>query len=133
MIYCLDTDIIIEYFRGNKSVEKRIEDLTENDSVGLTWLTFYEFFKGIFVSGKFSEEKFLQGLVKTSLILESSYEASRMGGEIYADLRKRGKLINDADIIIASIVKSYQGVLVTNNEEHFSRVKGLKIDNWLRS
>ena len=41
MIYCLDTDIIIEYFRGNESIKKKIEDLTENDSVGLSWLSFY--------------------------------------------------------------------------------------------
>ena len=45
MIYCLDTDIIIEYFRGNESIKKRIEDLTENDSIGLSWLTFYSLSK----------------------------------------------------------------------------------------
>ena len=133
MIYCLDTDIIIEYFRGNESIRKKIEDLTPKDSVGLTWLSLYEFFKGIFVSGKLNEERLLQELAKTSLILESSYEASRIGGEIYADLRHKGKLINDADIIIASIVKSYHAILVTNNEEHFSRVNGLRIENWLKA
>jgi len=65
--------------------------------------------------------------------LEASYEAARLGGEIYAALKKQGKLINDADILIASIVMANNAVLVTNNEEHFSRVKGLKIENWLKS
>lgn len=68
----------------------------------------------------------------SNLILNPSYEAARMGGEIYATLRREGKLINDADILIASIVKAHDAVLVTNNEEHFSRIEGLKIDNWLR-
>jgi len=132
LIYCLDTDILIEYFRGNELIERKVESLKEEDGIGLTWLTFYEFFKGIFVSGKLDEERFLKGLVKTCIILEESYEAARIGGEIYANLKKRGKLINDADILIASIVRVRNGVLVTNNEEHFSRIEGLQIENWLK-
>lgn len=64
--------------------------------------------------------------------MEASYEAARLGGEIYATLKKQGKLINEADILIASIVKANNAVLVTNDEEHFSRVKELKIENWLK-
>ena len=132
MIYCLDTDILIEYFRGNEAISIKIQNLTGEDSLGLIWLTFYEFFKGIFVSGKLGEETFLQELAKTCITLEPSYEAARIGGEIYAGLRKEGKLINDADILIASIVKAHDAVLVTNNEDHFSRIEGLKIENWLK-
>ena len=132
MIYCLDTDILIEHFRGNEAIKGKIESLTAEDSLGLVWLTFYEFFKGIFVSGKLGEEKFLQELVETCFILEPSYETAKIGGEIYAGLKKAGRLINDADILIASVVKAHDAVLVTNNEDHFSRIEGLKIQNWLR-
>lgn len=132
MIYCLDTDILIEYFRGSQSIKRRIENLADEDRVGLIWLTFYEFFKGIFVSGKLDEEKFLQNMAETCIILETSFEAARIGGQIYAALKKQGKLINDADIMIASIVKAHDSVLITNNEEHFSRIQGLQIENWLR-
>jgi tRNA(fMet)-specific endonuclease VapC len=131
LIYCLDTDILIEYFRGNEAIKKKVESLTGKDNLGLIWLTFYEFFKGIFVSGRLDEEKFLQELNETCLILNPSYEAAKIGGEIYAALRKEGRLINDADILVASIVKAHDAVLVTNNEDHFSRIKGLKIENWL--
>ncbi|MEW6374231.1 MAG: PIN domain-containing protein [Thermodesulfobacteriota bacterium] len=133
MIYCLDTDILIEYFRGNRTIRRRIENLTGEDRIGLIWLTVYEFFKGIFISEKPDEEKFLRELVRTCLILEASYEAAKIGGRIYATLKKKGKLINDADILIASIAKAHDAVLVTNNEEHFARVDGLKIENWLKS
>jgi tRNA(fMet)-specific endonuclease VapC len=131
LIYCLDTDILIEYFRGSEPIKRKIENLKEEDSVGLTWLTFYEFFKGIFLSGKLNEEQFLQGLVKACIILEESYDAAKIGGEIYADLKKKGELINDADILIAGIVKAHNAILVTNNVKHFSRVQGLQIENWL--
>ena len=65
MIYCLDTDILIEYFRGNDAVRKKIESLTVEDTIGFTWITIYEFFKGIFASGKLEEEKSLKGFAET--------------------------------------------------------------------
>jgi len=132
LIYCLDTDIIIEYFRGNEAVKNKIATLAENDSLGLTWITVYEFFKGICASGKYNEEDFLERIVNASIMLEASYESSRTGGEIYASLKKSGNLINDADILIASIVKEHGAVLITNNEDHFKRIDGLEIENWLK-
>ena len=132
MIYCLDTDIIIEYFRGNDAVKNKIENIGENDSIGLTWLSVYEFFKGICVSGKFEEEDFLIRMVNSAIMMEETYESSKMGGEIYASLKKSGNLLNDADILIASIVKEHGAVLITNNEDHFNRIAGLKIENWLK-
>lgn len=133
MIYCLDTDIMIEYFRGNEAIRTRIENLGEDDSVGLTLLSVYEFFKGIFASGKLQEESFLKTMVDSAFIMYETYESSRIGGEIYAALKKSGRLINDADILIASIVKHHDAILVTNNEGHFNRVDGLKIENWLEN
>jgi predicted nucleic acid-binding protein len=92
LIYCLDTDILIEYFRGNEAIRRKVESLTGKDSVGLIWLTLYEFFKGIFISGRLGEEKFLQELNETCLILDPSYEAAKIGGEIHARLRKEAGL-----------------------------------------
>lgn len=132
MIYCLDTDILIEYFRGNEAIKERVENLSENDAIGLTWLSVYEFFKGIFISGKFDEEKFLQNLIDSAVVMEETYKSAKIAGEIYAGLKREGNLINDADILIASIVKDYDAILVTNNEEHFKRAKGLKVENWLK-
>lgn len=131
MIYCLDTDILIEYFRGNEKIAAKISSLEEQDGIALTWLSFYEFFKGIYISQKLSEEAFLKNLLSSCLVLESTFESSRIGGEIYAALKREGKLINDADILIASIVKANRATLVTNNTSHFSRVSGLLVMNWL--
>ena len=52
--------------------------------------------------------------------------------EIYADLWKRGELISDADILIASSALVHGLGVVTNNEDHFSRIKDLRLQNWLK-
>ncbi|OQB97580.1 MAG: tRNA(fMet)-specific endonuclease VapC [Spirochaetes bacterium ADurb.Bin110] len=53
---------------------------------------------------------------------------------VYADLRekmeKTGRLIGPNDLLIASIVKFHGGILVTNNEQKFRQIEGLRIENW---
>jgi tRNA(fMet)-specific endonuclease VapC len=51
--------------------------------------------------------------------------------EIYAELHRRGALIGDADILIAATAQVHDLVVATNNEEHFRRVSGLRVENWL--
>lgn len=53
---------------------------------------------------------------------------------VYAEIRfvleKKGTLIGPNDLLIASIVKFNEGILVTKNVKEFSRVKNLKIEDW---
>ena len=51
--------------------------------------------------------------------------------DIYADLHQRGKLIGDADILIAASAVAHDYTLVTNNKSHYQRIMGLTIENWL--
>ena len=52
--------------------------------------------------------------------------------QIYADLCKKGKIIEDADILIGACAISNNAIIVTNNEEHLGRIEGLKIENWTK-
>ena len=61
---------------------------------------------------------------------EFSMKAVKEYGNIRKDLEKQGKVIGPNDLIIAAIVKSEGGTLVTHNINEFSRVKGLKIEDW---
>jgi len=51
-------------------------------------------------------------------------------GDIKADLRRQGALLEDSDLFIAATALSLEVTLVTNNNEHFRRVPGLKLENW---
>jgi tRNA(fMet)-specific endonuclease VapC len=88
--------------------------------------------------GAFCSEKQVQNLAKIAKLRELIYvlpleeEVSKYFGKIKADLRKQGKLIEDMDIFIAAIARTNDLVLVTDNERHFFRVEGLKLENWLK-
>ena len=50
---------------------------------------------------------------------------------LQAELLKIGKPISGNDAMIAAHALSIGCILVTNNRKHFSRVPGLKIENWI--
>ncbi|MEK7334438.1 MAG: VapC toxin family PIN domain ribonuclease, partial [Candidatus Binatota bacterium] len=62
--------------------------------------------------------------IQTSRDLASHY------GRIKASLERAGQTLDDADFFIASIVLVSNGILVTNNDSHFSRIPGLQLENW---
>jgi len=53
---------------------------------------------------------------------------------IYAELRyyteKKGMPVGPNDLLIASIVKSENGTLVTKNTREFAVIDGLKLTEW---
>ena len=48
------------------------------------------------------------------------------------DILSAGELIGDADILIAASALVNGLAVVTNNEDHFKRIPGLQIENWLK-
>lgn len=47
-------------------------------------------------------------------------------------LRAKGLLIEDLDLFIGSMVVATGYTLVTQNVKHFSRIEGIKIENWVK-
>jgi tRNA(fMet)-specific endonuclease VapC len=58
-------------------------------------------------------------------------EIINIAAGIYADLRKNGKTVGDADILIAAIVINNKGILISNNIKHYEDIKQLELNNWL--
>jgi len=73
-------------------------------------------------------DAFVDGIV----VLGFDPEAARIFGDIKADLRRAGTLIEDLDLIIAATALARDLTLVTNNTDHFGRIPGLNLENWAR-
>jgi tRNA(fMet)-specific endonuclease VapC len=54
-------------------------------------------------------------------------------GSIRAQLESNGTPIGGNDLIIAAQALSQDFTLVTDNDKEFSRIDGLRIENWLRA
>lgn len=58
--------------------------------------------------------------------------AGEIYGELRAGLEKKGQIIGNNDLWIAAHAVAQGLTLVTNNVKEFRRVRGLKIQNWVR-
>jgi tRNA(fMet)-specific endonuclease VapC len=57
--------------------------------------------------------------------------ADRIYGELRADLERSGRPIGPNDLLIAAHALALGCTLVTDNEREFSRVKPLRVENWI--
>jgi tRNA(fMet)-specific endonuclease VapC len=51
-------------------------------------------------------------------------------GDLKANLRRRGKLIEDLDLLIGATARTLNLTLVTNNLGHFRRIAGIRLERW---
>lgn len=63
-------------------------------------------------------------------VLDLKKDSSSRAGLIYADLRKKGQALDPTDCMIAAIALENNETLLTRNEKHFSKIKGLKIEGY---
>lgn len=63
-------------------------------------------------------------------IANLSMDTTLVYGEIRAELEKQGRPIGPLDTLIAAHALSLDVPLVTNNTGEFSRVQGLRVEDW---
>ncbi|MBA2651142.1 MAG: PIN domain-containing protein [Tatlockia sp.] len=130
MKYFLDTDTLIYFLKGHKSV---VENLSCHSSVDLatTIINHSELLFGVFKSVKKKENLVIvTGLLKSLNIVSFCEDSSAIFAEQKAALKNQGTIIADMDLMIACIALRHKAVLVTNNTKHFERIKNIKLDNW---
>jgi len=77
----------------------------------------------------FEKEKLL--VICYSYILPLGEKEVLVAGDILAGLRKSGQIIGLEDVLIGAAALANQYTVVTANTRHFSRIKGLRVENWL--
>ncbi len=129
----VDTDILSEFLRGNpKVVENATKYLQDYDAINFSIITYYEILNGLlYKDAKKQLEKFTD-FADLNKILPLTIRATRQAAEIYADLKMKGQPIGHTDCLIAGIALTNGLQLVTNNSNHFKRVNGLELVNWLQ-
>jgi len=64
-------------------------------------------------------------------VLPFDRPAAEAYGQLRADLERAGTPLSEPDLRIAAIALTHDLTVVTGNVRHFSRVPGLRVENWL--
>jgi len=132
-MYFLDTNTCIYFLNGKYEFIKEKILATPPNEIQIPTIVKAELLLGAYKSKKRKEniekvEKFLEPFEVIPFIDLITYTYA----EIRNDIEKKGEVIGPNDMLIASIVKFHEGILVTNNVKEFERIKGLKIENWAK-
>jgi len=73
----------------------------------------------------------LEVLLAALTVLPFDEASARRFGQLKANLEIKGEILADLDLQIASIALVNNLLLVTNNTDHFRRIEGLELENWL--
>ena len=113
--YLLDTDVIIECLRANKSIESRLKQIYEEGNlVVYTPVTISEIYEGL----RKDEERKIEEFFLTMECLPITAEVGRIAGEFLKKFRKsHGVELGDA--LIAAAAHHYDAILFTLNKKHY--------------
>lgn len=129
----LDTDILSEFLRGNPKVIANVDEhLKEYGFVSLSIITYYEILNGLLYKDANKQLTRFEEFIALNKVIPLTLRMAKAAAVIQADLRKKGTEIGHTDTLIAGIAMTSELQLVTNNTEHFKRIKGLNIDNWTK-
>ena len=131
-MYCLDTNIIIDFLRGESIIIKKIQNMMAKD-VGLfiNPIVLCELYKGAYLV-KVNSEKILSKIKFLTESLDSldfNTSASLLFGKEYGRLSKLGKTPQELDLMIASIAKAHNMILITRDKKDFDNID-VKIEVW---
>jgi len=132
-MYLLDTNICI--FAINKKTTNVLHKINNNSKQGLyiSSLTIAELEFGI-ENSKHKETNRIALLKFLSLfnILYFDDNDAIYYGRLKAQLKKEGKIIGPIDMLLAAQALGNDLIFVTNNVDEFSRIEGLRIEDWSR-
>ncbi len=133
MNYLIDTDIIIDSLKNNKTVIDNFRKYRRAPK-SISVISYGELIFGARNSG-FVEKNLAKifRLAEIFPIIDISPSVVETFGEVKSYLVKNGMVIDDMDLLIAATALTQNLILVTNNEKHFRRIKGLDIVNWAKN
>ncbi len=128
--YMLDTHICIHVINARPPAVLARFRLERLGQIGVSSVTAAELAFGVAKSGSVRNREALEMFLAPLEVLP--FDASVMWhyGDLRAGLERRGQPIGALDTMIAAHALASNTILVTNNTREFTRVPGLRLENW---
>jgi tRNA(fMet)-specific endonuclease VapC len=134
--YLLDSNALSELMRNpqgpvgrefqRKSLDRKVRMLT-------SIVVACEMRYGVTKKGSAVLEERVDRMLASLEVAPLTLGAERKYAALRVDLERKGLTIGANDMLIAAHALELDAVLVTDNVREFKRVKGLRLENWLRA
>lgn len=127
--YLLDADTVSYALRGQGQVAARILEHAPSE-LCISSITLAELRFGAETKKSQKLRRAIRSFVKDMPVLPFDEAAAERFAKVAADLAGSGTPIGVLDTLVAAQALSLGLTVVTNNTRHFSRVPGLRVENW---
>jgi tRNA(fMet)-specific endonuclease VapC len=131
MKYLLDSNICIHFLRGKYNIIEKLNEVGI-DNCAISEITLAEL---VFGAEKSDNPKNNNKLIEKfigQLGILPIFDAIQTYGKEKARLQSEGKMISDFDLLIGCTSIENDLIMVTENIKEFERIKGIKIENWVK-
>lgn len=116
--------------RNKKNIAEHLALLSPND-IFVSEVTVAELEYGNRCSGRYEDNKWMVDRFLSSVNIVPFSDAIHLYAEERYRLRMLGQSIEDFDLLIGCTAVSDNLIMVTNNAKHYSRIKDIRIENWV--
>ena len=128
----LDTNVVSDLLRNpDGRAAKRIAEVGP-DVICVSIITAAELRYGCAKKGSAKLLAHVEAVLESVQVLAFDVPADTEYGGIRAELEAAGKPIGPNDLLIAAHAYATGAILVTDNTGEFSRIRGLRVENWIR-
>jgi tRNA(fMet)-specific endonuclease VapC len=129
--YLIDTNICIYYIKGKFDLIKKFEKVNP-DNCFISEITLAELKFGVKNSDKKDKnQKALDNFLSGVKIVPVFHSLDLYAIE-KARLRKAGTPVDDFDLLIGVTSVTHNLTMVTNNTDHFTRIKDISLEDWTK-
>jgi tRNA(fMet)-specific endonuclease VapC len=132
MAYLLDTNVLSDVIRHPEGRTSQRVERAGAGNVFTSIVVAAELRFGAVKSGSDRMMKRIESLLRQIDVAPLESPVDHHYGRARAAVEKAGTPIGRNDLLIAAHALATDSILVTDNVREFSRVPGLKIENWLR-
>jgi tRNA(fMet)-specific endonuclease VapC len=129
--YLLDTNVLSDFVRGERSVGARLRRETPSE-LAVSSITEMEVEYGFARNPGLSPSvrEAMRALLNAISVLDFGREDARVAARLRASLHAQGTPIGAYDLLLAASALRHGLKLVTHNSREFVRVAGLGIEDW---
>ena len=132
MRFLLDTNVVSDLVRNPRGQTTDHIARVGEENVGTSIIVAAELRFGAAKKGSSRLSAQLERVLDTIDVAPFAAPADTVYGGLRARLERSGRIIGANDLLIAAQALALGSILVTDNEQEFSRVEGLQLENWLR-
>lgn len=127
MKYLVDSDWVVDYLKGRPNALTLLDGLL-HEGLAISIITFGEVYEGIYYSrDPKHNEAIFRNFLRGVSILGINRPIARQFAIIRGDLRGKGQLIGQPDILIAATAIYHDLTLLTRNMKDYQRIPALKL------